>query len=91
MTMRHVNSLIATILRTPGERKATKYLSPKDVVTVALRRYRGRVSTKGTNEFVVKIGRPNYRERLFVKACRKAGEPFPMRKVQITIAQKRKA
>lgn len=29
------------------------------------------------------IGRPNYSERKFIKQCVKAGEPFPIKKIQL--------
>lgn len=41
-------------------------------------------------EFVLKIGKPNYLERDFVKMCKKAGEPLPVKKVQIKHYPKKK-
>lgn len=34
-------------------------------------------------EIRLKLGKPNFRERLFIKACKKAGEPFPIKKIQL--------
>lgn len=42
-------------------------------------------------EFVVTAGAPNYRERAFLKACRKAGEPFPVKPQLRPFPKKRKA
>lgn len=62
-------------------RKATYYVSPKYVVSAALR---GKPNKRArSTEIVVKIGKPNYAERKFIKLCLKAGEPFPMKKIQL--------
>jgi len=62
-------------------RKATVYRSEKQVVT-ATRRHKPDARSR-TIEICVKLGAPNYRERQFIKACKKAHEPFPVRKVQL--------
>ena len=36
------------------------------------------------------VGKPNYAEREFIKKCKKAGEPFPVRQIQIKRYPKRK-
>lgn len=64
-------------------RKATVYLSPKLVVSVCWRNKLHTHKRSSRQEFVVKIGAPNYLERHFIAACKKAGEPFPVRKAQI--------
>jgi hypothetical protein len=63
--------------------RATKFLSPDRVVKVTRphkfdRRARGET-------VVVTVGRPNFAERIFVKRCLKAGEPFPVRKIQVRV------
>lgn len=62
-------------------RKATKFVSP-DFVVKATRQMkpdrRGRSWT-----VILTFGKPNFRERLFVKSCQKAGEAFPVKKVQL--------
>ena len=60
--------------------RAVKYLSDRTVVS-ACRRFRSRVDST-RNDFVLKVGRPNYLEARFVKKCKAAGEPFPVKKVQ---------
>ena len=61
--------------------KATKYVSPRFTVK-ATRRHkldkRDRIQ-----EFVVTLGAPNFLERNFIKTLEKAGEPFPVRKIQL--------
>jgi hypothetical protein len=41
-------------------------------------------------ELTVMIGRPNHEAVDFIKACKKAGEPFPVRKIQLKFPVKRK-
>lgn len=59
----------------------TRYLSPKLVVRAV--RIGGKHKLPRSIYISVKIGSPNYLERRFVKACLKAGEPFPVKKDQI--------
>lgn len=69
-------------------RRATKYLSPNMAVTAT---YRGKRDKRNSRDVIVlKIGAPNYLERKFIKACAKAGEPFPVRKVQLRFARQTK-
>jgi len=64
-------------------RRATKFLGPNLVVKLTRqRKYDGRDAKRGQT-FLLTIGRPNYAERKFVKECKKAGEPFPIAKVQL--------
>jgi hypothetical protein len=62
-----------------GDRKATKYLSPKLTVK-ASRQFRPDARQKNET-FVLTIGKPNFAERAFIKTAIKAGEPFPIRRV----------
>ena len=65
-----------------GVRRATVYLSSDLVVKFS--RLRPRSLRDRSETLVFTVGKPNYRERLFVKMCVKAGEPFPVKKVQLT-------
>lgn len=38
---------------------------------------------------VVKVGKPNFLERRFIRACQKSGEPFPVKKIQLRAWSKR--
>lgn len=62
-------------------RKATFYLDENTVVTAA-RRFKPDKRGKFV-EISLKLGKPNFRERLFIKACKKSGEPFPVKKLQM--------
>lgn len=64
-----------------GAYKATVYLSDKIVVRATSRMKPDRRSSRA--ECVVTYGEPNFVERRFIRLCKKAGEPLPVRKVQI--------
>jgi hypothetical protein len=65
-----------------GVIKATKYISPVFIIR-AVRKLFGKKITRGNIEIVLTIGKPNYTEREFIKLCKKANEPFPIKKVQL--------
>lgn len=69
-------------------RKATVFVSPF-FVTKATRvhRHDGRDSRL---QMVVTVGKPNYAEREFIKLAKKAGEPFPIKKIQLKFWPKKK-
>lgn len=68
-------------------RKATYYIDEKTVVKMtANHRPRGRAYSL---HFSVTVGGPNYAERQFIKLCKKAGEPLPVKKVQLTYWKKK--
>lgn len=74
-------------------RTATKYLAPYLVVraTRILYTHRKRQIRKGDKvEIVLNICKPNYHERTFIKACLKAKEPFPIKKVVVKYPPKKK-
>ncbi len=83
-----VNSVahcLATLLDS-GAVKATKYLTEK--LTVKVTWSGGKVDLRSRQAgVVVTFGAPNYAEREFIKRCRKAGEPFPVKKVQLKFAK----
>lgn len=62
-------------------RQAVKYFTPTFVVK-ATRRGSLDVRNK-TMEIFVTIGRPGYRERDFIRQASRAGEPFPIKKIQL--------
>jgi hypothetical protein len=73
--------------------KATKYVSPKQVVRAVRTTYRcfGRKPRKGDNiQITLTIGKPNYLEREFIKLCTKAKEPFPVRAVILKLYNPKK-
>jgi len=77
--------------------KATKFLSDKSIVRATRKMYgkdtpRGRRIDKRDRSVDISlvIGKPNYLEREFIKKCRKAGEPIPVKRVQLKYPPKRR-
>ena len=70
-------------------RSVVRYLTPKLVVR-ATWRHKPR-SNHTREEMVVTYGAPNYREAIFAKQAVKAGEPFPIKKIQTRAWPKKRA
>lgn len=62
--------------------KATKYVSPTLVVRGTRVLYGKRIDPHDL-KVVLSICKPNYIEREFIKLCKKAKEPFPVKNVQV--------
>lgn len=82
----NVNRVVDTLIES-GAHTATLYVSEKLTVRVTRRMF----GAKGRRRFdsrsvdlVVTVGRPNYDARAFIRSAKKAGEPFPVRKIQLT-------
>jgi hypothetical protein len=71
-----------------GAKKASVYESENLVVTATWQQKPRRGETSST--FLVTIGKPNYAGRQFIKACKKAGDPLPVKKVQLKFYPKKK-
>lgn len=81
--MKWITKPVEMLLRTDSKR-ATKYISPTEVVSVQRKSYGNKIDRRDQSiELIVKIGKPNYAEREFIRQCKKAGEPFPVKKVQL--------
>lgn len=88
--MNAISGTIEALLRT-GARSATKYLDQNTTVRVSRKIFKRGGKRRGTDEtLLVTLGRPNYSARQFVKACKRAREPFPVRKIQLKFPIKRK-
>jgi hypothetical protein len=70
---------------------ATKYISDKMVVRASMKLAGKKLPAKNarTLEIVVTIGAPNYEAREFIKVCKKAKEPFPVKKIQLKFPRKK--
>lgn len=93
------NAQAASVARTvinalldSGARRAVKYLSPTETVVVARPIYRHKsgkrrgLIIKGRESrttLVLTFGRPNAEAFDFIQRAKKAGEPFPVQKVQL--------
>lgn len=62
-----------------GYKKATGFVDEKTTVVVS-RRFKYRKNEKSV-EMVVTVGKPNARNREWIKTFKKAGEPFPVTKI----------
>ena len=70
---------------------ATKYLGEYETVKAKRVCYHGRINHRSKRiTVVVSLGEPNYLERQFIKKCQKAGEPFPVKKIQLKFPVKRR-
>lgn len=79
-----VFSALAECIIESGAYKATKYLSEKLTIKATRKRFKGRIDKRSRiAEIVFTVGGPNYEEREFIKVCKKAGEPFPVKKIQM--------
>lgn len=76
--------VIGVLLGT-GSKQAIKYLSESMVVKATRKSFDGKPQRKDArNEtLLVTFGKPNYREREFIKTAKKAGEPFPIKRCQL--------
>ena len=72
-----------------GGRSALKAISEKEVIQATRVMYDGKPSPRGI-DIRLTVGRPNYLARRFVKACLKAGETFPVKKIQLRFPARRK-
>jgi hypothetical protein len=80
---KYINSLIKDILTTKAK-KATRFVSPKEIIRAVRTSYKGKTGKKGFDkgniEITLTIGKPNYAERDFIKICLKAKQKFPLHK-----------
>ena len=71
--------------------KATKYISPKLIIRLTKKRAGKKMPHFNENiSCTLTIGRPNFLEKEFIKLCKEAGEPFPVKKVQLKLYNPKK-
>lgn len=78
---RAIEIVVETLFADYTIKSAVKYLAADMVVKVTNSNKPDRRETR--RHIRLTIGKPNYAERLFVKKCKKAGEAFPVKKVQL--------
>lgn len=74
-------AVVSSLIVMNDLRKAVKFIGPNLVVKLTSQRKYSKRERQRT--FLLTIGKPNFAERKFVKECKKAGEPFPVEKVQL--------
>lgn len=78
-----VGKVVGTLLAANAKR-ATKYLSTKETIVAARVLYNGKIDKRDrSTTVVVTFGSPNFESREFIKRAKKAGEPFPVKKIQL--------
>ena len=79
-----VFSALAESILAGGAYKATKYINEKLTVKATRKRFKGKIPKNERRiEIMFTVGDPNYEERDFIKKCKKAGESFPVKKIQL--------
>lgn len=73
--------VVNSLMEIPNIKHATKYLDAKRTIRGTLIGKPRKGAPRVT--LAISIGKPNYKERFFIKDCLKAGEPFPVKKVQL--------
>ncbi len=80
-TYKLIDTLVGLVVAGPY-RRATAYLSEKETAKAT---YQGKFRKRSRSRTIlVTIGRPNFKERKFIKLCKKVGEPFPVAKIQLS-------
>ena len=87
ITRDSIQNAVFSLLET-NAKKASVYLDEFTVVTAtAMHKPDKRMRVRSV---MLTMGRPNYRGRMFVKACKKAGKLFPIREAQLKFWPKKK-
>src|ERR1035437_6847156 len=89
--MKYLDQVVTTLLAT-GARRATKFIAPNYAMSTQRVTWGERIDKRDKRiQISLKIGTPNYHERKFIKACVKAGEPFPVKKIKLAFFRPRKS
>lgn len=70
-----------------GVKSVSYFLSPRVVTRIT--RQRPANIRESSITFLITIGRPNYAAREFIKKANRAGEPFPIKKLQLKFYPRR--
>jgi len=85
---KYIDDVVACVLVNEDVRRATAFISAKQIVrATAQYRIDGRCSRA---TILLTIGQPNFVERRFIRLAKKAGEPFPIKKIQLKFWPKKK-
>lgn len=81
---KYVQQCVDTLIAAKA-RSVTKFVAPNQIVRASMTLYDKRWPRKNWNSLYVKLtlGKPNYREREFIKDLVAAGEKFPVRKLWV--------
>jgi len=84
--MNYVKKIIEALLKSQAS-VATKFISDKLIFRASRITHKGKFA-KNRVEILLIIGKPNFAEREFIKKLKKAGEPFPVKKIQLKFPKK---
>lgn len=85
---RHVAKAFSALSKSHDIKRATIFLTPQSTVKITRQR---RDIRANHHTFLLTIGAPNWHERQRIKTFKRAGEPFPVKKVQLTHYPKKKS
>lgn len=83
-----VGKVVETLIETKA-RVAVAYLSEKFVIRASRQVFKGRLMAGKSTTILVTMGKPNYEAREFIKKCKLAKEPFPVKKIQLKFPPKK--
>lgn len=89
-TFKYYSQLVKILVGT-GSYTATKYITPQHVIRATRILYERKIRKDDPIQIRFSEGRPNYHARRFIKMCKRANEPFPIKKVQLTAIPKRRS
>jgi hypothetical protein len=72
---------LSSCLNDKSVKSATYFHSPTEVATLTRQFKPDKRNSRET--LILTVGKPNYLGRIFVASCKKAGEPFPVKKIQL--------
>lgn len=78
---KEIGEVVSCCLVIPNVRRATAYINEKFTVKATRQRREDRGDNSAT--ILVTVGAPNFVERRFIRLAKKAGEPFPIKKIQL--------
>lgn len=86
--MDYIQEVVTTLIYNKAV-KATKFINEKLIVRAVRKTFDKKIQP-GNIEVILTIGKPNYVERDFIEKCKKAGEPFPVKKIQIKLPKNKR-
>ncbi len=85
---KEIGDVVSCCLAVPNVRRATAYINEK--FTVKATRQRKADGRDRTATILVTVGAPNFVERRFIRLAKQAGEPFPVKKIQLKFFKENK-
>lgn len=81
--------VVDSVVINPNIKTARKYLAPNLVVKATRH---GKFDARSHSQnIVLTVGRPDYKAREFIKTARKAGQQFPIQKLQFRLTPQKRA